>query len=68
MGDFSIPFAGRSHDFTDEEVQLVVEIMRGTVPLTQGIYLQELEKKFHYPMEKTLGSEEKSLLQLQIMD
>jgi len=44
--EFNIPFSGRSHDYTDDEVQVVVEAMRLAKPLTQGQYQQNFQHKF----------------------
>ena len=41
-----IPFSGRGHLFTEEEIGAVVEAMRLANPLTQGVYQAEFEKKF----------------------
>lgn len=46
MMEFKIPFSGRAHTYTDEEVEVVVDAMQGAVPLTQGRHLQEFQKKF----------------------
>jgi dTDP-4-amino-4,6-dideoxygalactose transaminase len=47
--EFSIPFSGRSHYYTESEIETVVATMRNAVPLTQGSNLQEFEKKCcHY--------------------
>ncbi len=44
--EFSIPFSGRSHAYTDEEIAVVVEAMQSAVPLTQGAYLKGFEAAF----------------------
>lgn len=44
--EFKIPFSGRAHSFTEEEVAVMVEAARGAVPLTQGRYLQAFEAAF----------------------
>ena len=44
--EFKIPFSGRAHTYTDEEVAVVVDAMQNAVPLTQGRYLQEFQEKF----------------------
>lgn len=46
MTGYKIPFSARSHQYTDEECKLVVDVMRNASPLTQGVYLEEFEKKF----------------------
>lgn len=43
---FRIPFSGRAHAYTRDEVRIVVDAMRDAVPLTQGKYLAAFEKKF----------------------
>ena len=42
---FSIPFSGRSHEYSSEEIQVVADVMRTAKTLTQGKYLKEFEKK-----------------------
>jgi perosamine synthetase len=44
--EFKIPFSGRAHAYTDEEVATVVETMQTASPLTQGKYLKAFEDKF----------------------
>lgn len=44
--EFKIPFSGRAHTYTNEEIDAVVEAMRMANPLTQGKYLNAFEKKF----------------------
>ena len=39
--DFRIPFSGRSHFYTESEIEVAVEAIRNAVPLTQGNYLKE---------------------------
>lgn len=43
---FRIPFSGRSHDYTDNEVDVVVKAMREASPLTQGHYRDQFEQAF----------------------
>ena len=43
---FKIPFSGRAHAYTEEEVATVVEAMQTASPLTQGKYLKAFEGKF----------------------
>ena len=43
---FIIPFNGRSHLYSEEEIKLVSELMNNAIPLTQGKYLHEFEEKF----------------------
>jgi len=42
---FKIPFSGRAHTYTEDEVQTVVKVMQSAIPLTQGIYQEQFEKK-----------------------
>ena len=42
---FSIPFSGRSHDYTEEEIKVVADVMRTATPLTQGYHQKQFEKK-----------------------
>jgi perosamine synthetase len=44
--EFKIPFSGRAHAYTEEEINAVVEAMREANPLTQGKHLNGFEKKF----------------------
>ncbi len=44
--DFRIPFSGRAHQYTDKEIEIVSEVMKKAIPLTQGKYLHEFEKNF----------------------
>jgi len=43
---FRIPFSGRGHNYTNEEISVAVDAMRSAVPLTQGSYMREFEEKF----------------------
>lgn len=43
---FRIPFAGRAHRYTDEELAIIAETARNAVPLTQGIHLKAFEATF----------------------
>ncbi|MBI3395545.1 MAG: DegT/DnrJ/EryC1/StrS family aminotransferase [Spirochaetia bacterium] len=44
--DFRIGWSGRAHDYTQEELDLVCDVMRTADPLTQGRYLAQFEKDF----------------------
>jgi len=44
--DFRIPFSGRGHYYTEEEIKVVVEVMRSAVPLTQGDNLLTFQEHF----------------------
>jgi len=46
MMEFKIPFIGRAHTYTDEEIKTVVEAMQTAVPLTQGAHQQEFQEIF----------------------
>ncbi len=41
---WKIPWSGRAHDYTDEEIQFVIDVMRSADPLTQGKYLKQFEQ------------------------
>lgn len=43
---FNIPFSGRAHAYTAEELETIVEVARNAVPLTQGRYRDEFEAAF----------------------
>jgi perosamine synthetase len=45
--EFNIPFSGRAHAYTEDEVQTVIETMQTAVPLTQGHYQQVFQQKFN---------------------
>jgi dTDP-4-amino-4,6-dideoxygalactose transaminase len=53
MLTFKIPFSGRGHDYTEEEISAVADAMRKADPLTQGIYQEEFQKKFSVYNENT---------------
>ncbi|WP_000346037.1 DegT/DnrJ/EryC1/StrS aminotransferase family protein [Leptospira interrogans] len=44
--DFKIKWSGRSIDYTQEEIDTVVEVMKTADPQTQGKYLQQFESDF----------------------
>ena len=47
--EFKIPFSGRAHTYSEEEINTVVSAMKNANPLTQGKYLNAFEKTFrHY--------------------
>jgi len=46
MTQFKIPFSGRSHLYTQEEVDTVVDVMQNASPLTQGEHQQKFQNKF----------------------
>ena len=43
---FKIKFSGKSHNYTEEEIETVVQAMKDAEPYTQGRYLKEFEEKF----------------------
>jgi len=44
--EYKIPFSGRAHEYHDEEIQTVVDILKSTKKLTQGDYLKDFEQNF----------------------
>ncbi|MBI1388548.1 MAG: aminotransferase class V-fold PLP-dependent enzyme [bacterium] len=42
--NYKIRFSGRSHQYTSDEIDVVVEAMRNAEPLTQGAYRNAFEK------------------------
>ena len=44
--EFRIKFSGKSHDYTDEEIETVIRAMKSADPYTQGKYLKAFEEKF----------------------
>ena len=45
MTTFRIPFGGRAHEYTKEEIAAVVSVMESRAPLTQGQYRDRFEEK-----------------------
>jgi len=43
---FKIPFSGRAHIYSEEELKTVVEAIQIAVPLTQGQYQEKFQQKF----------------------
>ena len=43
---FLLPWSGRGVDYTEEDIEAVVNAMRTAEPLTQGSYLSQFEKVF----------------------
>ena len=43
---FKIPFSGKGHDYTQEEINTVVRAMKTAEPYTQGAYQKAFEQKF----------------------
>ena len=47
--EYKVPFGGRSHEYTEEEVAAVVSVIRSRSTLTQGEYRTRFENKVsHY--------------------
>jgi len=43
---FKIPFSGRGHDYNEDDIATVVEVMKSSVTLTQGANRDQFETKF----------------------
>ncbi len=48
---YRIDWSGRALDYTDDEIETIVDVARSADPLTQGAYLSNFEKK----IKKYLG-------------
>ena len=46
MDQYRIPFSGRAHTYTAQEIDAVVNTMQTAVPLTQGSYQQQFQQDF----------------------
>jgi perosamine synthetase len=46
MNNYQIPFTGRAHSYTDEEIEVAIGAMKTAVPLTQGSYLLKFQQRF----------------------
>lgn len=46
MQNYKIPFSGRAHNYTDEEIQTVVDVMKTSVTLTQGRHRDNFQQNF----------------------
>ena len=46
VSTYRIPFSGRAHTYTNEEVKIVIDAMQTASPLTQGIHQHAFQKKF----------------------
>jgi len=44
--EFKIKFSGKAHNYTQEEIETVVQAMQNAEPYTQGKYQKEFEEKF----------------------
>ena len=43
---YKIPWTGRAHYYTKEEIEVVVDVMQNATTLTQGEHLYNFERKF----------------------
>ncbi len=43
---FKIPFSGKGHDYTQEEIDTVIQVMKTAELYTQGAYQKAFEQKF----------------------
>jgi len=43
---YNVPFSGRAHTYTNEEIETAVDAMQSAVPLTQGSFQQQYQNKF----------------------
>lgn len=43
---YKINFSGRGHKYTQEEIDIVIDVMQNADPLTQSVYRNEFERKF----------------------
>ena len=46
MPQYRIPFSGRAHTYTKEEIEVAVYAMQTADPLTQGSYQQKFQQRF----------------------
>ena len=46
MDQFRIPFSGRAHTYTQDEIDVALHAMQTAEPLTQGGYQQQFQEKF----------------------
>lgn len=44
--EYTIPFSGRAHAYTSEELEVALHAMQHAVPFTQGAYQDEFQKRF----------------------
>jgi len=45
MNEYRIPWSGRSHDYTEDEIQFITDVIRTADPLTEGKYQKLFEQK-----------------------
>ena len=43
---YTIPFSGRAHTYTPDEIAVTLDAINSAVPLTQGSYQDEFQKRF----------------------
>lgn len=43
---YKIPFSGRAHAYTEDELEVILETAKSAVPLTQGYHRNEFEEAF----------------------
>ena len=48
---YKIDWSGRAHDYTEEEIQIIVDVAKGADPLTQGKHLAEFENSIREYLE-----------------
>ncbi len=46
MKKYRIPFSGRAHNYTDDEMDVIFEAIKKADPLTQGYFLNKFQNKF----------------------
>jgi perosamine synthetase len=46
MSYYRIPFSGRAHTYTEDEIQTVIDVMKTSASLTQGRHQEGFQKKF----------------------
>ncbi|MCX5677963.1 MAG: DegT/DnrJ/EryC1/StrS family aminotransferase [Candidatus Omnitrophica bacterium] len=56
MDSWKIPWSGKAHDFTDEEISFIVNVMKTADPLTQGKYLKLFEEELTRYLGADTGS------------
>ncbi len=44
--EFRVPFSGRAHAYTEDEIAVVVDAVRNAAPLTQGRHLARFQRRF----------------------
>jgi len=43
---YKIPFSGRAHTYTGEEIEVALQAMQHAIPFTQGAYQDEFQERF----------------------